>query len=206
MHRQLFAHFGIVRMRFQMFDMRRRELARLDFLRLQKCRRVQQADVFHAFRQSHRLPVVLRENDFFRLAEMRHPLFRLQGRFGVGKTRDDFLQRRPRRIHVGGKFDVPVGELGERGGHQLHRRFRPFAKMVQRVFRAGQIGQVFRLDARQQHHAFKIVREFRELLADFHDGFVRLAPVSLGLGDGIKRLFFRRLRCRRQTNLSADWK
>ena len=65
-------------MRFEMLDVRRRQLARLDFRWLQKFRRVQQTDIFHAFRQNHLLAVMLSEYNFLRAAEMRNALLRVQ--------------------------------------------------------------------------------------------------------------------------------
>ena len=61
-----------------------------------------------------------------------------QRQFGVGKSRDDFLQPGARRIRVLRQFELPVGQLVHRGGDLPRRRLGPVAEMVQRDFRARQ--------------------------------------------------------------------
>ena len=89
----------------------------------------------------HRLPVVRRQQDFFRAAQMRDALRRLRRERRVRKPRDDFFQHRARRIRVLRQFQMPVRQLRERGGHLQRRRIRPLAKMVERDFRPRQILQ-----------------------------------------------------------------
>ena len=91
-----------------------------------------------------------------------------------------------------------------RGGDLLRRRIGPVAKMVQRDFRARQILQVFSLDAGEQHHAFKIVRETGQLFADFHDGFQKFALHSQGMRNGIIRFRFRLFVAAIETDRSRD--
>ena len=109
-----------------------------------------------------------------------------------GKPRDDFLQRGARRIRVLRQFELPVGEMVHRGGKLFGRRLGPVAEMVQRDFRARQILQVFSLNAGEQLHALKIIRETGQLLANFHDGFQKFALHSQGMRNGIIRFLLRR--------------
>ena len=190
--RQLLAHLRIVRVLFELFYIRGGELARLDFLRAQKFRGVQQADVFHAFRHGQRLSVMLREDDFFRLAQMRQPLLGAQGNFCAGKARDNFLQRRARRVNVHGLFQMPVRQLRERRDHLPVGRVRQIAKMIQRVFRAGHVVHVLGLDVGEQHDALEVRGEFRKLLADGDDGLQRAVGFSLCQRERISWLRHRR--------------
>ena len=58
-----------------------------------------------------------------------------QRQLGIGKSRDDFLQRGARRIRVLRQFELPVGQMVHCGGDLLRRRMGLVAKMVQRDFR-----------------------------------------------------------------------
>ena len=111
--------------------------------------------------------------------------------FRAGKPRDDFLQRGACRLRVLRQLEMPVGELVHRGGDLFGRRRGRIAKKVQRDFRAGQILQVFGLDAGQQHYAFKIVRETGKLLLNFDHRFQRFFQLPFGQGDGIIGFGFR---------------
>ena len=91
-----------------------------------------------------------RQHDFFRAAQMRDALRRRQRQLGAGKFFNDFFQRGARGIGVLRQLEMPVGELGERGGNLLGRRFGRIAEMIQRHFRAGQILHVLGLDGGQQ--------------------------------------------------------
>ncbi len=189
---QLLARLGVERMLFQMFHVGGGELRRIGFLRTQMLRRLQQADVFDAFRHRHRLAVQRRQHHFFRSAQMGDALGGLQRQFRVGKPRADFLQGGARGIKILRQLDMPVGQLIHRGGKLLGRRIRLVAEMVQRDLRRGQILQILGLDAGQQHHAFKIVREFGELLANGHHRLEEFPPLSPGLRNGIIWLRLRR--------------
>jgi len=115
-----------------------------------------------------------RQQNFLRAAQMRDALRRLCRQRRSRKPGDDFFQHGARGIRILRDFQMPVGQLRERGGDLFWRRVLPVAEMVERDFRAGQILQVLRLDAGEQRDAFVIIGKFRELLADFHDGFERM--------------------------------
>ena len=119
-----------------------------------------------------------------------------QRQLGAGKFFDNPLQRRARPVHVLHQFQMPVGKLVHRGGKLLGRHLRRAAKLVQRDFRARANPAGPRAStAAGRAHALEIVRrEFRELLADFHDGFERLALFPPGLRDGVIWLRLRRFR------------
>ena len=115
-----------------------------------------------------------------------------QRQLGVREPRGDFLERGARRIRVLHQFELPVGEMVHRGGKLFGRRPGTVTEMVQRDFRARQILQVFSLNAGQQYHALKIIRETGQLFADFHDGFQKFALHPQGTRDGIVRFRHRR--------------
>src|SRR6185295_2745959 len=54
-------------------------------------------------------------------------------------------------------------------------------------FRTGQIIEIFRLQFRQQHRAFIIIRKLVQLLADFGQRFRIIALTSLGASNRIER-------------------
>ena len=81
-----------MRMRLQMLHVRRRQFARVNFLWLQKLRRVQQPGILDSLRQVNGRTIMLVHHHFFRLNQVGDSLLRPQGQFRLGKTLDDFLQ------------------------------------------------------------------------------------------------------------------
>ena len=144
------ARLGVERMLLQVFHVIRRQFRGIGLGGNQIPHGIAQPDAFHPFRHRHRLAVMRGQQDFFRAAQMRDALRRRQRQFGVGKFGDDFFQRGARRVGVLRQLEMPVGELGERGGDLPGRRGGRIAEMVQRDFRAGQILHVLGLNGGQQ--------------------------------------------------------
>jgi len=115
-----------------------------------------------------------RANPPFGAAQVCDALGGVQRHRRVGKHLGDAGQRCPRSLGVLTVFQMPVSQLGQRGGNLRGGTTRLPHEALDREPRASEVVQVLYQDLGEQQLAGHVVWEPLQLLADEERGFLRL--------------------------------